>query len=143
MAHVVWKWAPNGNWRDRNLILQAEYLHRREDGIYSRAAFSPAAYRVDQDGWYAQAVYQPRQRWRIGGRFDTLSTNSPGAAFDSTILAAPRNDPRRFSLMADWSNSEFSRLRLQFTRDEAGPTDDNQLGLQYIYSIGAHGAHTF
>jgi hypothetical protein len=45
--------------------------------------------------------------------------------------------------MVDWSNSEFSRLRLQYTRDEAGLTDDDQFGLQYILSIGAHGAHTF
>ena len=49
----------------------------------------------------------------------------------------------RYSLMADWSNSEFSRLRLQFTRDEAGFEGDNQWGLQYTHSIGAHGAHEF
>jgi hypothetical protein len=53
------------------------------------------------------------------------------------------SDPYRYSLMADWSNSEFSRLRLQYTRDQAGLDTDNQWGLQYIYSIGAHGAHTF
>jgi hypothetical protein len=45
--------------------------------------------------------------------------------------------------MTDWSNSEFSRLRLQYTRDEAGLENDDQWGLQYIFSIGAHGAHTF
>jgi hypothetical protein len=72
-----------------------------------------------------------------------LNSDSPGAALDGTLLAAPLNDPRRYSLMADWANSEFSRLRLQFTRDEAGPVDDNQWGLQYIHSIGAHGAHVF
>jgi hypothetical protein len=49
----------------------------------------------------------------------------------------------RYSLMTDWSNSEFSRLRLQYTRDEAGPADENQWGLQYILSIGAHGGHSF
>ena len=142
-AQLVWKWSPNGNWRDRNLVLQAEYLQRREDGEYSGSALSLSPYKVDQEGWYAQAVYQPRQRWRIGGRFDTLSSDSPGPGFDGTLLAAPVSDPRRFSLMADWANSEFSRLRLQFTRDEAGLEDDNQWGLQYFHSIGAHGAHTF
>jgi hypothetical protein len=53
------------------------------------------------------------------------------------------SDPRRYSIMADWSNSEFSRLRLQYTLDQAGIEDDNQWGLQYIFSIGAHGAHSF
>jgi len=104
-AQVVWKWSPNGNWKDRNFILQAEYLQRREDGEYSGPG--------------------------------------PGSAFDGSLLAAPLGDPRRYSFMADWANSEFSRLRLQYTRDEAGPEDDNQWGLQYTHSIGAHGAHTF
>jgi hypothetical protein len=142
-AQAVWKWAPNGNWKDRNFILQAEYLQRREDGEYSGPGLSPATYKVDQSGWYVQGVYQPLQGWRVGGRIDTLTSDSPGSAFDGTLLAAPLSDPRRYSLMADWSNSEFSRLRLQFTRDEAGLVDDNQWGLQYIHSIGAHGAHTF
>jgi hypothetical protein len=69
--------------------------------------------------------------------------DDPGPAFAGTELADPGNDPRRYSLMVDWSNSEFSRLRLQYTRDEAGLRDDDQFGLQYILSIGAHGAHTF
>jgi hypothetical protein len=45
--------------------------------------------------------------------------------------------------MADWSNSEFSRLRLQYALDQAAYEDDRQWGLQYIFSIGAHGAHSF
>ncbi len=32
IADFVWKWAKNGNSRDRYYIVQAEYLHRREDG---------------------------------------------------------------------------------------------------------------
>jgi len=47
-------------------------------------------------------------------------------------------------LMVDWSPSEFSRIRLQLASDQSrfGMTD-NQVLLQYIYSLGAHGAHTF
>ncbi len=46
--------------------------------------------------------------------------------------------------MLDWSPSEFSRIRLQFARDRSrqGATD-NQVFLQYIMSLGAHGAHKF
>ncbi len=143
MAQFVWKWSPNGNWKQRNLILQGEYLKKSEDGLYSGAGLSGTPYNGDQSGWYAQAVYQPIPRWRFGGRIDALSGDNPGALFDSTPLALRSSDPRRFSLMADWANSEFSRLRVQFTRDEAGPQNENQWGLQYIHSIGAHGAHSF
>jgi hypothetical protein len=34
-------------------------------------------------------------------------------------------------------------LRLQYSRDDTGLFDDSQWGLQYLHSIGAHGAHTF
>ena len=142
-AQFVWKWSPRGNWKERNFVFQTEFLQRREDGVYTGVGLAAADYKMDQRGWYAQAVYQPQPRWRIGGRFDTLSSDNPGGLFSGTPLAAPSSDPRRISFMADWANSEFSRFRLQFTRDEAGPEDDNQWGIQYIHSIGAHGAHAF
>lgn len=128
-AHFVWKWSPQGNWKDRNFIFQTELFQRREEGLMAAPGGDPAPYSATDDGWYAQAVYQPFPRWRFGGRVDGLSSDT--------------EDPRRYSVMMDWSNSEFSRLRLQFTRDEAGLVEDNQVGLQYILSIGAHGAHTF
>jgi hypothetical protein len=142
-TQFVWKWAPNGNWKQRNLVVQAEYLKRSERGEYASISMAPIAYDVDQNGWYLQAVYQPLPRWRVGGRFDTLSSDDTGLAFAGTPLAIGGSDPRRFSFMADWSNSEFSRLRLQFTRDDSGFVAGNHWGLQYIHSIGAHGAHAF
>jgi hypothetical protein len=115
MAHFVWKWAPQGNWKQRNFVFQTEYLERRASNT--------------ETGWYAQAVYQPVQRWRFGARADALDLDG--------------DDPRRYTVMMDWSNSEFSRLRLQFARSESAIDDGNQWGLQYIHSIGAHGAHSF
>jgi len=143
LAELVWKWAPNGNSRQRNFKLQAEYLWREENGLYTLSDSPGLRYDADQQGWYVQAVFQPFPQWRIGSRIDRLSTDDPGRLFDGTPLAAPVDDPQRYSLMLDWSNSEFSRVRLQYTRDEAGDRDENQWGLQYIYSIGAHGAHSF
>ncbi len=114
-AHFVWKWAPNGNWKQRNFAFQAEYFENSLLGT--------------DEGWYAQAVYQPFPRWRFGARMDGLDIDG--------------EDPQRQSLMVDWSNSEFSRLRLQFTNDQVGAEDLSEWSLQYIHSIGAHGAHTF
>ena len=54
------------------------------------------------------------------------------------------HDPRRTTTMVDFSPSEFSRLRLQYAWDQARFTDtDDELSLQYIMSLGAHGAHKF
>jgi hypothetical protein len=111
-AHFVWKWAPNGNWKQRNFVFQTELFWRNDDGAYLVPGGSPLAYDSDQEGWYAQAVYQPLPRWRFGARIDGLSGDSPGALFDGTPLAIRSDDPRRYSLMTDWSNSEFSRFRL-------------------------------
>jgi len=143
VAHFIWKWAPDGNWKQRNFIFQTEFLWRNENGNYTLPAGMPLEYDTNQRGWYAQAIYQPLPRWRFGGRIDQLSSDDPGTLFDGTLLAGPDSDPRRYTLMADWSNSEFSRLRLQYTRDKAGTQSENQWGLQYIFSIGAHGAHEF
>jgi hypothetical protein len=46
--------------------------------------------------------------------------------------------------MIDYNWSEFSRVRLQLAQDKSmiGITD-NQLTVQYIMSLGAHGAHKF
>jgi len=143
IAQLVWKWSPHGNWKQRNLVLQSEYLWRREDGAYLLPDESRAPYDADQNGWYVQAVYQPFPRWRFGGRFDRLSADESDPAFAGTELATTSGHPKRYSVMVDWSNSEFSRLRLQYTRDESLLRPDHQWGVQYLLSIGAHGAHAF
>jgi hypothetical protein len=63
-------------------------------------------------------------------------------AADFSVLAP--HDPTRNTLMLDWSPTEFSRLRFQLASDKSrfGLTD-NQIFVQYIYSLGAHGAHKF
>jgi hypothetical protein len=47
--------------------------------------------------------------------------------------------------MLDWNPTEFSRLRAQYAWDDARATgdQDRQLFLQYLFGIGAHGAHKF
>lgn len=133
----VWKWAPKGNSTSRSLKLQAEYFHREEQGRF-------AGFAVDgsQDGWYMQAVWRLKPAWRIGYRHDQVSSSN-GIRFDATALADPASDPKRDTLMLDWSPSEFSRLRFQYTNDDVLAESDSQILLQYLMSIGAHGAHQF
>jgi hypothetical protein len=124
-------------------VFQTEYVWNSEAGEYSGAGLFPLAYNNDREGWYTQAVYQPMPRWRFGVRLDSLSLDDPGLLFTGTALESGNEDPSRYSLMADWSNSEFSRIRLQYSREDTGPMSYSQWGLQYLHSIGAHGAHTF
>ena len=94
-----------------------------------------------------QGVYQFHPYWRAGLRYDQLDEGSydlgPGLA-GAPGLAPPDFTPKRWSAMVDWSPSEFSRFRLQYNQDKSqqGITD-NQWFLQYILSLGTHGAHKF
>ena len=45
--------------------------------------------------------------------------------------------------MVDYSHTEFSRLRLQWNHDFGGIRGDDAIFLQYIMSLGSHGAHAF
>ena len=45
--------------------------------------------------------------------------------------------------MVDYSTSEFGRFRLQYENDHSRPQTANEFILQYIVSIGAHGAHQY
>jgi len=153
----ILKWAPDGNATYRSLKIQGEYFHRKESGTltYDTAGASLGAmtdsYASRQSGWYAQAVYQFMPAWRVGYRYDQLNAGTTtlglvdsGAltAADFPILGA--YNPKRHTAMVDWSPSEFSRIRLQVARDYARQGEpDNQIFLQYIVSLGAHGAHKF
>ena len=102
-------------------------------------------YRSTQSGWYLQSVYQFAPRWRVGARYDSLDSGTPRLHASAPDGAAQRAAPDRISLMLDWNPSEFSRLRAQYDWDDARDDGDADriLRLQYIYGIGAHGAHKY
>jgi hypothetical protein len=141
IADAVLKWAPEGNSSQTNLKVQGEYFRRTEDG-----ALNSTDYSSRQSGWYAQAVYQFMPRWRAGYRYDRLDHGSVSSVFteaQAPLLLTDYN-PSRNTVMVDWSPTEFSRLRLQLAQDKSRVNvTDNQILLQYVFSLGAHGAHTF
>lgn len=166
LVDAVWKWAPNGDARERSLTLQGEALRRRENGAmtYNATAAAGAAaatqtgsYAATQSGFYAQGVYKFRPDWRAGYRYDRLDSGNTalglvagGAlrAADFPLLSSYR--PTRHSLMVDYATSEFARFRVQVARDAARydfatarPLRDTQLWLQYVVNLGAHGAHQY
>jgi hypothetical protein len=147
MADFVWKYAPNGNPVYTNFKLQAEYIKRRDNGDLTYdvgGTASVASYDARQSGWYLQGVYQFMPYWRVGLRTERLEHGTVDYSSNRVYLAQPEFNPHKDSVMVDYSPSEFSRIRVQFARDNSrqGVTD-NQAFVQYQMSLGAHGAHQF
>ena len=160
IADAILKWAPGGNAARTNFKLQGEYFQFKQDGTLTyddsggNAVFGTVTgpFNTDQSGWYAQGVWQFMPRWRVGYRYDQLSDGTVSNGIVSSGLGPVAADfpvlgnhsPSRNTAMIDWSPSEFSRLRVQYAADKSrmGVTD-NQIIVQYILSLGAHGAHKF
>ena len=138
------KWAPNGNLKDGGLTVRGEYIADHRNGTYTappvlQLGQSPfdQPWNGERRGGYLEAVYRINRTWETGYRYDRLWADRSGPY-------ASLFDPSRNSVMLTWLNSEFSLVRLQFSRDQPNPLDtDNVFTLQYQVALGAHGAHAF
>jgi hypothetical protein len=167
IADFVLKWAPNGNPVDTNFKIQGEYFHRKEKGdlvfdVNGDPSVNPfagmtSAFSSAQSGWYLQSVYQLLPQWRVGLRYEELDSGTPSIGLigqtelgsgitinEDDFGTLKKYKPKRSTVMVDWNPSEFTRIRLQFAQDKARrDITDNQFFVQYIYSLGAHGAHKY
>ena len=84
-------------------------------------------------GMYASGEYQFARRWFAGARYDWSER-----AMDSSLV------DKGPSLLLTYWPSEFSQVRGQYRRIKyaEGSTSDEVL-FQFLFSIGAHGAHVF
>ena len=103
-------------------------------------------HRIDvQDGYYAQAGYGFLPRWRAAARWEEvgLTNKTDFPTGDSSIGGLSR----KLSGMVDFTPTEFSRLRLQYNSGsyatDEGRMNGSEIFLQWMVSIGAHGAHSF
>ena len=84
-------------------------------------------------GMYVSGDYQFAQRWFAGVRFD----HSERANDASLVDKGP-------SVLLTYWPSEFSQIRGQFRRTKyAEGVTSNEALFQFLFSIGAHGAHVF
>ena len=84
-------------------------------------------------GFYTSADYQLGRRWFLGGRYD-LSDRSRFANLTD----------KGGSLVPTYWPSEFSQIRGQYRHTSyADNISANELFMQVIFSLGAHGAHPF
>jgi hypothetical protein len=153
LADFVWKWAPNGNPKYQSFKFQSEYFVRSEKGDLFCQDEDPgtqcgsgvnSAYNTRQSGWYAQGVFRFSPNWRAGLRYEQLDSGRRDFGVNADNLVVDSYRPKKATAMLDYSWSEFSRVRLQYAQDKSmlGITD-NQVTVQYIMSLGAHGAHKF
>jgi hypothetical protein len=150
IADFVWKYAPNGNATQTNFKLQGEYFWRRESGDLTYDAngalglTQTGTYSASQNGGYIQGVWQFQPYWRVGVRYDRLNPGAADYGANADLLDVAGFHPERYTVMLDYTPSEFSRFRLQYAESKTRPDfTDHQWFLQYILTLGAHGAHKF
>lgn len=139
-ADFVYKWAPNGNYKYQNLTLSGEY-YRVTDFVPADVHPEDAPHKDYHQAWYLSGVYQFTPNWSAGWRYGELDSQAlHGEHFHGQKLTESE-------VSLAWHSSHFSTVRFQFTKQQGpnfdGMADDNVFTIQYIMSLGAHGAHQF
>jgi len=109
----------------RRFLGRSEFVwsQPREGGVGGKTAF----------GFYTSADYQFARRWYAGARYDRSAR-----ALDSSMI-----DTGGSFYLTFWP-SEFSQVRGQYRRTNYGDgVDAHEFLFQFLFSIGAHGAHVF
>lgn len=148
-ADFVYKYNAPQSYGQGDLVFQGEYFSCRKDLELIGHDLAPQLVgnsKVDdQDGYYVQAVYGFLPRWRGGLRWEQVGLTNDSELPDGTNESY--GSSCRTSAMLDFTPSEFSRLRLQVNQGSYetadGKEDAVEVYLQWMVSIGAHGAHRF
>lgn len=141
---LVYKYDNPAPWGHRDLKLQTEYLHTARNLITMSGDDAGAKRDITTDGFYVQGVYGIVPRWQLGLRYDVLGptnriSGDPRLSFDESD---------RWTVALTWLPTEFSLFRLQYARNDilAAPDLREQFDafwLQFLLSLGTHGAHRF
>src|SRR6266850_2561364 len=128
-------------WRPLRRAIYNSFMFRTELFWSARDQFSPAVPTLLQTqhafGLYSYAEYRVNRRWTVGGRFDRS-----GHATDAHLTDSG------FSGILTYWPSEFSQIRGQyrFGHLATAPSDfsnANEFLFQFLFVMGAHGAHPF
>src|SRR5438445_793163 len=118
------RWTPLRRTIYHNFVGRAEFVWSRRDQLpLTQRAF----------GFFTSGDYRLNRRWTVGGRFDRSGRARAANLIDDG-----------FSGVLTYWPSQFSQVRGQyrFTHFAEGP-DGNELLFQFIFVLGAHGAHPF
>ncbi len=123
-ADATIRWKPLRRAIYHSFLARTELIwSNRQDPASTQRAF----------GLYGSAEYRLNRRWTVGGRFDRSERAENARLTDSGFSA----------LLTYWP-SEFSQIRGQYRFGRyAEKQDSNELRFQFLFSLGAHGAHPF
>jgi hypothetical protein len=118
------RWKPLRRSIYRSFVARSEF-------IWSQRQQLPAEQRTF--GFYTSADYQLGRRWFLGGRYD----------WSDRSRFANLTDKGGSIVLTYWP-SEFSQIRGQYRFTKyAENINANELFMQLVFSLGAHGAHPF
>jgi hypothetical protein len=158
-------------WKPLQRSIYRSFVGRFE-GIWARTQVSPALLAgtvepsplpvmdfrrtIKPFGFYVSGDYQFGRRWFLGGRFDRsqrgacLPTNPATDAVCTALADRPVLLPGRLlqdtggAVMLTYWPSEFSQIRGELRRNRYGEgLTANEFLFQFMFSMGAHGAHPF
>jgi hypothetical protein len=123
-ANATLRWKPLRRAVYHNFLLRSEFFWSRREQLDSTQRAC---------GFYTAADYRLTQRWTVGGRYDRSDRADMASLTDSG-----------FSPVVTYWPSEFSQIRGQyrFTRYADGRSG-NDFFMQFLFVLGAHGAHPF
>jgi len=118
------RWKPLRRAIYNSFIARTEFIWSNREEIPSRQrAF----------GFYTSGEYRMNRRWTVGGRYDRSERAREASLVDSG-----------FSAILTYWPSEFSQVRGQYRFARyAEKQDANELRFQFLFVLGAHGAHPF
>jgi hypothetical protein len=103
----------------------------RTELVWSRRSLDPGE--LSAFGMYVSGEYQLGRRWFAGARYDR-----------SQRAEEPDLRDQGGSLILTYRTSEFNLVRAHYRHTKYGDgIKANEVLLQFLFSIGAHGAHTF
>jgi len=133
-ADATLRWKPLRRAVYKNFLLRTELFWSARDQLSPLNIFETQ----HAFGMYTSAEYRVNRRWTIGGRFDRS-----GHATDANLT-----DTGFSGILTYWP-SEFSQIRGQYRYGHlavANPGDfsnANEFLFQFLFVMGAHGAHPF
>jgi len=140
-VEAVWKWQSG----HQKLSFQGEYLYLVQNGNLAdpTAAVADESLKRHQDGAYLQAMYR-LNRWGAGLRYDRMEIFADTFQRGG-VQQTFSGKPWRLTGSLEYNPTEFSRVRAQFTHDRSDRSGlvNNEGILQFTFTIGAHGAHSF
>ena len=124
------------HWKPLRRSIYHSFVGRTEL-VWDRAGTNPVSAKLLTSGtpfgYYASGDYQLNRRWFAGARFDHSERATNSLLHDTGG-----------SLVLTYLPSEFSQIRTQLRRTSyAEGNIANEILFQFLFSIGAHGAHPF